>query len=299
MTEYCISKHTIKELDKYIIFQNINLLKKIANDYKINENDFIKEILTEYIDNKLLDKELNVDDKKKNNKINKPKRCMSRIWNGEQCTKFCSLTNDENLKDYCIMHQQSLSTYGYLRYGRIDEISKFRMSKKPNEPYLRCIYKISNDKQCTRNCCYNTDNKLKDYCKIHQKIIMKQQEEQKYEKSNKELKKHIKKRCMSRTHTGEQCIHNCAYTNNIKLKDYCQIHQQIIISHKELIYGRIDEDFKLKNNIQKRCMSKIWNGEQCSKKCGPSSNERLKDYCKMHQQLLLTYGKLKYGRINS
>lgn len=178
MTDYCISKHTIKELDKYIISQNIILLKKIANDYKINQDEFIKDILSTYIDNNLLNKELYKDNNNKlikdNNKKNiKVKRCMSRIWNqgyGGQCTKNCYYSNDDKLKDYCKIHQGEIIRKNELRYGRIDEISKFRLNKKPNEPYLRCIhYNIDKHTNKRIQCIHriiDTENSL---CGIHRK----------------------------------------------------------------------------------------------------------------------------------
>lgn len=164
MSQNCISKHTVKELDECIIHQNIILLKKIANDYNLEHQDFIKEIMSDYMDIKLIDKELS-----RNNKITiNKKRCMSRIWNqgyGGQCTRYC-----QDSKDYCKIHQREIICKSELRYGRIDQISKFRLNKKLDEPYLRCIhYKIDVNTNKRIQCTHRMTNKENKSCGIHSK----------------------------------------------------------------------------------------------------------------------------------
>ena len=92
---------------------------------------------------------------------------MARLWKGGYGGRCQNIRKDYGLKtecEFCNVHQKEILNKGKLRYGRIDEISPFRLPKNPKEPYKRCIH-ISDKKQCR---CRMSENS--EYCTMHKKI---------------------------------------------------------------------------------------------------------------------------------
>lgn len=150
---FCISENTLLNLNKFIRKQNLNLLQKII---KLDDIQQIENLFFEPLEIKKKD-------------ISEKDLCMSRVWNdgeGGRCHFTRQDLNSENEKDYCKKHQKEFMKKGFVRYGRIDEISPFRLSKKPDEPYQRCCYDIQG-KQCKIR-----KNRNSNYCTIHSKKLL-------------------------------------------------------------------------------------------------------------------------------
>ena len=95
---------------------------------------------------------------------------MSRVWNngyGGQCCRRKKIINYEE-SDYCQIHHKEFLNNGKVKYGRIDEISPYRLSKDHSEPYKRCQHfktlENGEKKQCH---CRMSDNS--EYCTLHSK----------------------------------------------------------------------------------------------------------------------------------
>jgi hypothetical protein len=115
------------ELPKFVlgIFQKeindikLKLIKKIAKDYYLDEEELIKN----YICNiELINKNLeNIQIVKKNNynsKLKSGNRCLARVYNsgkGSQCKR------SRNKNDLCTLHSSILENEGKLKYGYINK----------------------------------------------------------------------------------------------------------------------------------------------------------------------------------
>tara|TARA_Y100000591_G_C21767287_1_gene663528 strand:- start:224 stop:637 length:414 start_codon:yes stop_codon:yes gene_type:complete len=97
----------------------INLIKHIAKDYSLNEEELIKkytcdiEIINKKIENIQITKKNNY-----NSNLNKEDRCLARVYNngkGAQCKR--SKKHD----DLCTLHYNILIKEDKLKYGLITE----------------------------------------------------------------------------------------------------------------------------------------------------------------------------------
>ena len=107
------------------IFQNeinkikINLIKQIANDYYLDEEELIKEYACDIniISKKMENIEI-VKKNKYNNDISKNHRCLARVYNngkGGQCKR------SKNIDNLCTLHYNQLQKNNKLKYGLITE----------------------------------------------------------------------------------------------------------------------------------------------------------------------------------
>ena len=152
---FYISENILSEIDNILKNKNEEIIKWISNRQEVSNELLLHEILP--------------SNKKPSNskKISDKERCMSRIWNNGYGGRCSRIRKDYGMKtqcNFCNFHQKEFLNKGQLRYGRIDEISPFRLSKNPTEPYKRCIH-ISNKKRCS---CRMSENS--EYCTIHKKI---------------------------------------------------------------------------------------------------------------------------------
>lgn len=115
------------ELPKYVLgaFQKeineikINLIKKICEDYYLDEDELIEQYICDF---ELINKNLeNVQIIKRHNynlALKKEDRCTARIYNngkGSQCKR------SKNINNLCTLHNKLLEKNGNLKYGYITE----------------------------------------------------------------------------------------------------------------------------------------------------------------------------------
>ena len=149
-----ISEDTLFNINKSLKDNNKNIINLIAKKKDYDNLLLIDEVLPPLCSkSKVVRKNLT-----------EKERCFARLWKGGYGGKCQNIKKDYGLEtecEFCNVHQKELLTKGKLRYGRIDELSPFRLPKSPDEPYKRCIH-ITNNKQCR---CRMKDNS--NYCTIH------------------------------------------------------------------------------------------------------------------------------------
>ena len=97
----------------------INLLKKIAKDYNLNEEELIGkyscsiELITSQTENLKIVKVNNY-----NNNITDNMKCEARVWNNGKGARCKRCKNKDNL---CTLHFNKLQKEGKLKYGYITE----------------------------------------------------------------------------------------------------------------------------------------------------------------------------------
>ena len=154
-----IHESSLLNLNIFLREENVNLIKEICLKKNIDEKKLISEILPSPSFNIL---------KKKREELCDNERCMARLWKGGYGGRCCNIRMNygkDNEKEFCNTHQKEIDKNGKLRYGRVDEISPFRLPNNPKEPYKRCLH-FSEDKQCR---CRMSDNS--NYCTIHKKSM--------------------------------------------------------------------------------------------------------------------------------
>ena len=111
------------------------LLFEILNYYNDNLSEFIskKEFIIKYnkkIKNKLSENKINID---KSTKIikNKNNQCCARIMGPRYSDLRCSSSKINN-SDYCLRHLNKIYEYGYLSFGRYDQLRP-RINEKGNK----------------------------------------------------------------------------------------------------------------------------------------------------------------------
>ena len=155
---FYIHENTLCRFNSFLRESNENLLKEICLFKNYDEQKLINEILPPVEMNRRRINKSDITDKE---------RCMARLWKGGYGGRCCNVRKNlgtNNEKEFCNTHQKEIDKNGKLRYGRIDEISPFRLPKNPTEPYKRCLH-FTNNKQCR---CRMSDNS--NYCTIHSKI---------------------------------------------------------------------------------------------------------------------------------
>ena len=154
---FYIHESTLHRFNSFLRESNKELLKQISLFKNYDEKKLLDEILPS--------SRINVKNTRKENLCDKD-RCMARLWKGGYGGRCCNARKNLGLyneKEFCNTHQREIEKNGKLRYGRIDEISPFRLPKNPTEPYKRCLH-FTNNKQCR---CRMSDNS--NYCTIHKK----------------------------------------------------------------------------------------------------------------------------------
>jgi hypothetical protein len=152
---FYISENTLSDINTILRYKDEEIIKCISNKKCYNNELLLQEILPS---NKKTLQSKNLSDKE---------RCMARLWKGGYGGRCQNIRKDYGLKtecEFCNVHQKEILNKGKLRYGRIDEISPFRLPKNPTEPYKRCIH-VSDKKQCR---CRMSENS--EYCTMHKKI---------------------------------------------------------------------------------------------------------------------------------
>ena len=153
---FLISEKTLFDINSFLREHNDRLITSISK-YKKYDGELLNDILPP-LSNKFI--------KKNRSELSDKERCMARLWKGgyggrcQNARKNLGLNNE---CEFCNVHHKEIMKKGKLRYGRIDEISPFRLPKNPDEPYKRCIH-ISNNKQCK---CRMSENS--NYCTLHKK----------------------------------------------------------------------------------------------------------------------------------
>mgnify|MGYP006099314013 CR=1 FL=1 len=97
----------------------LNLIKQIAEDYYLDEEELIKEYACDIniISSKMENIEI-VKKNKYNNDISKNHRCLARVYNngkGGQCKR------SKNVDNLCTLHFNKLDKNNKLKYGLITE----------------------------------------------------------------------------------------------------------------------------------------------------------------------------------
>ena len=146
---FYIHKDTLYKIDSFLKKKDEMLIDAICHTKALDKNTIIN------TDLHLL---------KYNTSYNQ-RKCFARLWRGGEGGECCNHMNINN-KEYCNFHETEIKKNGKLRYGRIDEISPFRLSKNLSEPYKRCKH-FKNDKQCNFRINDNNDN----YCTKHNNLI--------------------------------------------------------------------------------------------------------------------------------
>ena len=94
----------------------VNLIKQIAKDYYLDEDELIKQYTCdiEIINSKM--ENIQITKKNKyNNNISKQDRCLARVASGKQCKR------SKNIGDLCTLHFNKLDDDDNLKYGYINE----------------------------------------------------------------------------------------------------------------------------------------------------------------------------------
>ena len=157
---FCVSEKTLSDINLFLRCNNERIIQLIGNHKNYDDEKLVKEILPSVSKKHITRGE--IDDKD---------RCMARLWKGGyggRCQNVKKNLGSKNECEFCNIHYKEIMNKGKLRYGRIDEISPFRLPKNPTEPYKRCMH-IVNNKQCK---CRMSDNS--NYCTIHTKKVFKE-----------------------------------------------------------------------------------------------------------------------------
>jgi len=161
-----ISENIVTYFNRVIERQNETIIDDLSKSLFIDRKQII-DVINE--------KKEKVKKKKRKKKLNKSiikpgEECMARIWNSGY-GGFCKKRRDPNNEnsEYCCLHSKEMAKNKFLRYGRRDMISPFRLPKNLKEPYMRCEFKKKKNDQETR--CKNRKCNNQNYCKIHNKFF--------------------------------------------------------------------------------------------------------------------------------
>lgn len=157
---FFVSEKTLSDINLFLRDINKRIIQSIGNCKNYDGDKLVEEILPSTSKKHI--SRSNLSDKE---------RCMARLWKGGyggRCQHVRKNLGSKNECEFCNTHYKEIIDKGKLRYGRIDEISPFRLPKNPKEPYKRCMH-IVNNKQCK---CRMSDNSQ--YCTIHTKKICKE-----------------------------------------------------------------------------------------------------------------------------
>ena len=158
---FLISETTLFNINLFLRENNEKLINLISEYKKCNNEKLLSSTLPP------LSKKI-----KSRKEIDDNERCKARLWKGGYGGRCQNVKKNLGLKnecEFCNSHVKEIQKNGKLRYGRIDEISPFRLPKNPNEPYKRCMH-FNNNKQCR---CRMSDNSV--YCTLHTKINCKEE----------------------------------------------------------------------------------------------------------------------------
>tara|TARA_Y100000991_G_scaffold212797_1_gene197500 strand:+ start:2119 stop:2649 length:531 start_codon:yes stop_codon:yes gene_type:complete len=157
---FFVSEKTLSDVNLFLRDNNKRIIQSICNYKKYDNEKLLNEILPSTSKKNI--SRGNLSDKE---------RCMARLWKGGyggRCQNARKNLGSKDECEFCNSHYKEIINKGKLRYGRIDEISPFRLPKNPDEPYKRCMH-IVNNKQCR---CRMSDNSK--YCTMHTKTKIKE-----------------------------------------------------------------------------------------------------------------------------